>query len=133
MRLKRITIAALLLAMLLPCTAYADGTRRHHVEPPQEATQEQPAMSGEEFRFRGVVEYGGHEETWYSSAVLRHWRTGEWEADDEGFYRDSEGRYVVASDAYGQGTVIQTSRGPAVVLDSGCGDNVDFYVNWGDE
>ena len=88
------------------------------------------ALSGAEFMQAGVVDYDGHSETWYSSQVLYHYRTPEWTADDEGFYRTAEGYYVVASDAWPEGAVIETSRGLAQVLDGGCGDNVDFYCNW---
>ena len=49
---------------------------------------------------------------------------------EQGFYRTDEGYYVVASDAYEEGAVIETSRGLAQVLDSGCGENIDFYVDW---
>lgn len=70
-------------------------------------------------------------ETWYSSNVLYHYRTGEWHTDEEGYYRDSDGYYVVASDDYPEGTVIETSKGEAIVLDSGTySGNVDFYTNW---
>lgn len=70
-------------------------------------------------------------ETWYSSNVLYHYRTGEWHTDEEGYYRNSDGYYVVASDDYPEGTVIETSKGEAIVLDSGTySGNVDFYTNW---
>lgn len=70
-------------------------------------------------------------ETWYSSNALYHYRTGEWHTDEEGYYRDDDGYYVVASDDYPEGTVIETSKGEAIVLDSGTySGNVDFYTNW---
>lgn len=70
-------------------------------------------------------------ETWYSSNSLYHYRTSEWSPDDEGYYRDENGYYVVASDDYPEGTVIETSKGEAIVLDSGTDSgNVDFYTNW---
>ena len=81
--------------------------------------------------FVGVVDYNGTTETAYSSNVLYHYRTSEWTPDEYGFYRTSDGYYVVASSDYAQGTVIDTSRGEAMVLDSGCDSGVtDFYVNW---
>lgn len=79
----------------------------------------------------GVNYWNGTRETWYSSNTLYHYRTSEWTPDESGFYRTSEGYYVVASSDYPQGTVIETSQGQAQVLDSGCASGtVDFYVNW---
>lgn len=79
----------------------------------------------------GVNAYNGRVETYYSSSVLWHYRTNEWTADSEGFYRDSEGRYVVAASDMLQGTVFEGSKGECIVLDSGCADGVtDYYVNW---
>lgn len=79
----------------------------------------------------GVNYYGGRRETYYSSRVLYHYLTPEWTCDAEGFWRDSAGRYVVASNDYAQGTVIDTSKGTSIVLDSGCpSGTVDFYVSW---
>lgn len=82
--------------------------------------------------FVGVVDGpNGTIETAYSSNVLYHYRTSEWAPDEYGFYRTDEGYYVVASSDYEQGTVIETSRGEAMVLDTGCDNKVvDFYVNW---
>jgi hypothetical protein len=78
--------------------------------------------------------YEGYLETYYSSNVMRHYMTDEWTADDEGFYRDSEGRYVIGVDAdegIEIGTVVQTGKGEAVVMDYGSGAHVhDFYTNW---
>lgn len=79
----------------------------------------------------GVNYYNGTRETYYSSRVLYHYRTSEWTVDSEGFYRDSAGRYVVASSDHPLGTVITTSKGESIVLDSGCASGTrDFYVSW---
>lgn len=79
----------------------------------------------------GVNYHDGRVETFYSSSVLWHYRTNEWTADSEGFYRDSDGRYVVAASDMPQGTVFEGSKGECIVLDSGCADGVtDYYVNW---
>ena len=79
----------------------------------------------------GVNAYDGRVETYYSSSVLWHYRTNEWTADSEGFYRDADGRYVVAASDMPQGTVFEGSKGECIVLDSGCADGVtDYYVNW---
>ena len=81
--------------------------------------------------FVGVIEYDGRCETAYSSNVLYHYRTSEWTADEQGFYHDSEGRYVVAASDMEQGTVFQGSMGECIVLDSGCDAGVtDYYTNW---
>ena len=78
--------------------------------------------------------YDGYLETYYSSNVMRHYLTDTWTVDDEGFYRDSDGRYIVGVDiAEGIeiGTVVDTGRGEAVVMDYGSGAHVhDFYTNW---
>ena len=79
----------------------------------------------------GVVEWNGRTETAYSSNVLSHYRTSEWTPDEFGFYRTGDGLYVVGSDGYEMGSVIETSRGPALVADCGGDPGItDFYVNW---
>jgi len=82
--------------------------------------------------FVGIIDgVNGTRETAYSSSVLYHYRTSEWTPDEFGFYRTDDGYYVVASSDYEQGTIIETSRGEAMVLDSGCDSGiVDFYVDW---
>lgn len=82
--------------------------------------------------FVGIIDgVNGTRETAYSSNVLYHYRTSEWQPDEYGFYRTSDGYYVVASSDYEQGTVIETTRGEAMVLDGGCDNGiVDFYTNW---
>ena len=82
--------------------------------------------------FVGIIDgVNGTRETAYSSNVLYHYRTSEWTADEYGFYRTDEGYYVVASNDYPEGTVIETTRGEAMVLDGGCDNGiVDFYTNW---
>ena len=82
--------------------------------------------------FVGIIDgVNGTRETAYSSNVLYHYRTSEWTADEYGFYRTDDGYYVVASNDYPEGTVIETTRGEAMVLDGGCDNGiVDFYTNW---
>ena len=81
--------------------------------------------------FVGVVEWNGRTETAYSSNVLYHYRTSEWTPDEFGFYRTDDGLYVVGSDDYEMGSVIETSRGPALVADCGGDPGItDFYTNW---
>lgn len=84
-------------------------------------------------KWGGVYYYNGHRETYYSSRVLRHYRIGEWHTDDEGFWRTAEGYYVVAANSaeYCEGTLVDTSKGLAQVLDCGCSyGTIDMYVNW---
>ena len=79
----------------------------------------------------GVYYYGGRKESYYSSRVLYHYRTPEWTADAEGFYRDADGYYVVAASDLPQGTVFQGSKGICRVYDSGCAaKTTDYYVNF---
>ena len=82
--------------------------------------------------FVGIIDgVNGTRETAYSSNVLYHYRTSEWTPDEYGFYRTDDGYYVVASSDYEQGTIIETTRGEAMVLDSGCDSGiVDFYTDW---
>ena len=82
--------------------------------------------------FVGIIDgVNGTRETAYSSNVLYHYRTSEWTPDEYGFYRTDDGYYVVASSDYEQGTIIETTRGEAMVLDSGCDSGiVDFYCDW---
>lgn len=82
-------------------------------------------------RSSGVNYYNGTRETYYSSRVLYHYRTGEWSTDSEGFYRTSDGYYVIAASDLPQGSVVNTSKGLAQVCDSGCAAGTrDFYVSW---
>ena len=91
-----------------------------------------PSYSGDGFMQEGVrAGVDSDTETWYSSNAAYHYRTSEWTPDDEGYYRDSDGYYVVASNDYAEGTVVNTSKGEAKVYDSGTDSgNIDMYVNW---
>jgi hypothetical protein len=81
--------------------------------------------------FSGVNYHDGRTETYYSSNVLYHYRTNEWTLDDEGFYRDADGYYVVAASDMEQGATFTGSKGECKVYDCGCADGVtDYYVNW---
>lgn len=89
------------------------------------------SYSGDGFKQQGVRYHDGRTETWYSSNSAYHYRTAEWTVDDEGYYRDSDGYYVVASDDHAQGEVVNTSKGEAKVYDDGTySGNIDFYVGW---
>lgn len=81
--------------------------------------------------FTGVNYHEGRTETYYSSNVLYHYRTPEWTLDDEGFWRDSDGYYVVAASDMEQGATFTGSKGECKVYDCGCNEGVtDYYVNW---
>ena len=79
--------------------------------------------------FTGVNYHDGRTETYYSSNVLYHYRT--WTLDDEGFWRDSDGYYVVAASDIEHGETFTGSKGECKVYDCGCNEGVtDYYVNW---
>lgn len=86
---------------------------------------------GNSFESQGVVYSGGTRYTYYSSNVLYHYRTGEWNAGNDGFYRDDNGYLVVASSDHSQGSVVNTPWGPGKVYDSGCASGtIDMYTNF---
>ena len=90
-----------------------------------------PVDNGDGFISEGVRDYNGTTETWYSSNQAYHYRTDEWTADEEGYYRDADGYYVVASEDHAKGEVFETSKGEARVYDGGCESGVvDFYTNF---
>ena len=75
--------------------------------------------------------HDGYVETYYDASA--HYMSGDWSVDSEGFYHDSDGRYVVGVDINSglqYGDVVQTGKGEAVVYDYGAGvSNVhDFAV-----
>lgn len=85
------------------------------------------------FQQMGVLNDSDYRYTYYSSNVLYHYRTPEWTLGSDGIYRDAAGRVVVASDAYPEGTVVQSELfGECIVLDCGVGrtDTLDVYVGW---
>ena len=80
-------------------------------------------------RSSGVNNYNGRRETYYSSNVLYHHRTGEWTQDSEGFWRDSDGYYVVAAGDKAQGSTFTGSKGECKVYDSGCAAGTTDYLS----
>lgn len=77
----------------------------------------------------GVNYHEGRRESYYSSTVLYHKDTADWELDEDGFYRDDEGYYVVAASDMEQGTVFDGSMGECKVYDTGCpAGTTDYYV-----
>lgn len=82
---------------------------------------------------KGVNNYNGRRETWYSQRVLpggglnipgRHVR-------EDGVIVDADGYVCVAASDLAKGTVVETSLGTAKVYDSGCAaGTTDIYVDW---
>lgn len=99
----------------------------------QQQTAQQQSYSGDSgsFKSQGVIYQNGIRYTYYSSNVLYHYRTPEWNAGSDGIYRDSAGYIVVASSDYSQGSVVSTPFGAGKVYDSGCASGtIDIYVNF---
>ena len=98
----------------------------------QQVTQQQ-SYSGDSgsFKSQGVIYQDGIRYTYYSSNVLYHYRTPEWNAGSDGIYRDSDGYIVVASSDHSQGSVVSTPFGAGKVYDSGCASGtIDIYTNF---
>ena len=98
----------------------------------QQAAQQQ-SYSGDSssFKSQGVIYQNGIRYTYYSSNVLYHYRTPEWNAGSDGIYRDSAGYIVVASSDHSQGSVVSTPFGAGKVYDSGCASGtIDIYTNF---
>lgn len=98
----------------------------------QQAAQQQ-SYSGDSssFKSQGVIYQNGIRYTYYSSNVLYHYRTPEWNAGSDGIYRDSAGYIVVASSDHAQGSVVSTPFGAGKVYDSGCASGtIDIYTNF---
>ena len=98
----------------------------------QQAAQQQ-SYSGNSgsFKSQGVIYQNGIRYTYYSSNVLYHYRTPEWNAGSDGIYRDSAGYIVVASSDHSQGSVVSTPFGAGKVYDSGCASGtIDIYTNF---
>ena len=81
--------------------------------------------------------HDGYLETYYDAS--RHYMASEWTVDSEGYYHDSNGRYVIGVDindinpetgqGYQYGDVVDTGKGEAVIYDYGQGAHVhDFAV-----
>lgn len=83
------------------------------------------------FKSQGVIYENGTRYTYYSSNVLYHYRTPEWNAGSDNIYRDLDGYVVVASNDHAQGEVVSTPFGDGKVYDSGCASGtIDIYTNF---
>lgn len=107
--------------------------QQHVVQQQQQQTAQQQSYSGNSgnFKLQGVIYQNGIRYTYYSSNVLYHYRTPEWNAGSDGVYRDSAGYIVVASSDHSQGSVVSTPFGAGKVYDSGCASStIDIYTNF---
>lgn len=104
----------------LDAAYYGDGTDAAYGE--NGPTREMPGY------------HDGRKETYYSSNVLPHYRMGEWTVDDDGFYRTTDGYYVVGvgiDEGYEIGDTFEGGRGTCVVMDYGYTENItDYYTAW---
>lgn len=97
----------------------------------QAAQQQSYSGNSSSFKSQGVIYQNGIRYTYYSSNVLYHYRTPEWNAGSDGIYRDSAGYIVVASSDHSQGSVVSTPFGAGKVYDSGCASGtIDIYTNF---
>lgn len=97
----------------------------------QAAQQQSYSDNSGSFKSQGVIYQNGIRYTYYSSNVLYHYRTPEWNAGSDGIYRDSAGYIVVASSDHSQGSVVSTPFGAGKVYDSGCASGtIDIYTNF---
>lgn len=99
----------------------------------QQQVAQQQSYSGNSgsFKSQGVIYQNGIRYTYYSSNVLYHYRTPEWNAGSDGIYRDSAGYIIVASSDHSQGSVVSTPFGAGKVYDSGCASGtIDIYTNF---
>ena len=97
----------------------------------QAAQQQSYSGNSSSFKSQGVIYQNGIRYTYYSSNVLYHYRTPEWNAGSDGIYRDSAGYIVVASSDHSQGSIVSTPFGAGKVYDSGCASGtIDIYTNF---
>lgn len=95
--------------------------------------EQQASISGSQFKRDGIWRDSQFEYSWYSSNVLRHYRTNEWTPDSNGIYRDCNGYVCAASDDYSLGTVLDTEKfGKVIITDTGVGTSgrLDIYTNF---
>lgn len=111
----------------------AQAAKEQELERQQQQTAQQQSYSGDSgnFKSQGVIYQNGIRYTYYSSNVLYHYRTPEWNAGSDGIYRDSAGYIIVASSDHSQGSVVSTPFGAGKVYDSGCASGtIDIYTNF---
>ena len=105
--------------------------RRIEEELQKKQKKQRGAASASGFKSAGVIYSNGRRYTYYSSRVLRHYRTNEWTVGSDGIYRDSDGYIVVAASDMPQGSVTSTPFGDGKVYDSGCAaGTIDVYTNY---
>ena len=126
---------AIVMALALPITAWGEGY--DYVDLDDEEQEEAETLSGADFMYLGVVEYGGWKWTWYSERVLpgegltalnENGRT----VNESGFVVDGEGYISIATPNWEEqvGTIVDTPFGPGKVYDYCESDSYDVYCSW---
>lgn len=93
----------------------------------------QPTNTNRLTKSRGVCNYNGFIEKWYSQRVLRGGglKIPGRHVTPDGLVRDKDGFIVVATKHFNKGTVLNISLGKAKVYDKCPIDRViDVYTNW---
>lgn len=120
-------------AMFDDLTEELDVKLDEFIEEQEKKKAEEARKKYSGFKSAGVLYDSQWRYTYYSSKVLRHYKTSQWTAGSDGIYRDSRGYVIVASDVHPIGTVLDTELfGTVVVEDCGVGNDytLDVYVNF---
>lgn len=134
--MKHLTILAVIAALALPLTAYADEAWDAECEGrPIQSVQN--TVSASDFQYQGVIEDNGRVYTWYSERVLPGEGLTELNSNgrtvnENGYVVDGEG-YIAVASPYGVdeiGTIIETPFGLAKVYDTCENDSYDLYTSW---
>ena len=134
--MKHLTILAVIAALALPLTAYADEAwDAECAGRPIQSVQN--TVSASDFQYQGVIEDNGRVYTWYSERVLPGEGLTELNSNgrtvnDSGYVVDGEG-YIAVASPYGVdeiGTIIETPFGLAKVYDTCENDSYDLYTSW---
>ena len=134
--MKHLTILAVIAALALPLTAYADEAwDAECAGRPIQSVQN--TVSASDFQYQGVIEDNGRVYTWYSERVLPGEGLTELNSNgrtvnDSGYVVDGEG-YIAVASPYGVdaiGTIIETPFGLAKVYDVCENDSYDLYTSW---
>ena len=134
--MKHLTILAVIAALALPLTAYADEAwDAECAGRPIQSVQN--TVSASDFQYQGVIEGNGRVYTWYSERVLPGEGLTELNSNgrtvnDSGYVVDGEG-YIAVASPYGVdaiGTIIETPFGLAKVYDVCENDSYDLYTSW---
>ena len=134
--MKHLTILAVIAALALPLTAYADEAwDAECAGRPIQSVQN--TVSASDFQYQGVIEDNGRVFTWYSERILPGEGLTELNSNgrtvnESGYVVDGEG-YIAVASPYGVdeiGTIIETPFGLAKVYDTCENDSYDLYTSW---